>query len=198
MVNKLFCLIFSIAFWSCQSDHIQEPTIEEVEEPKSLLLPEHQDTTSIYQTLPDSVFKGISYNNPQNYKGETFNRITFTHLAKVTRINVPFEEYALMEVLEVSEEVQSLHDQDIIIKGFLLPAIHTANVYVLSRHPYSNCFFCNKAGVESIMELHLSNPPKHDVKVDQIVIVKGRLKIYDRDPEHLPYTLENATIIGQL
>lgn len=164
----------------------------------SLLLPEHQDTTTIYQPLPDSVFYGVSYNNPQNYKGKLYNRITFKHLAKVTRVLVPMEEDVPIEVLDFSDEVKSLDGQEIIIKGFLLPAIHTKDMYVLSAHPYSKCFFCNKAGVESIMEMHMEKPIPNRPKVDQIVIVKGRLKLYNMDPNHLPYTLENSQIIGYL
>jgi len=202
MANKYFISLVGIIVLmlsSCSTN-----TTEQANEPvqknhyQSLLLPEHQDTTSIYKPLPDSVFNGISYNNPQVFRSDTFNRITFTHLSKVSLIEVPYEEYALMQVMETSDEVKSLQDQNIIIKGFLLPVIHTANVYVLSKHPYSNCFFCNKAGIESIMELHLINPPSETPKVDQIVIVSGKFKLYDKDPIHLPYTLKNAEIIGYL
>ncbi len=199
MVNKVILALVLLGFWSCtdNSKDSPEPVKEDKENTGSLLLPEHQDTVDqrLLEVLPDSVFYGMKFDNPMEYEGQTYNRITFNHLAKVERIVVDYEVYALMEVLEFSDEVKSLDGQDIILKGFLLPAIHTENMYVLSKHPYSNCFFCNKAGVESIMELQLNNPPKLKTTVDQIVMVKGTLHLSEADPEHLPYTLENADII---
>lgn len=200
MANKFLFIGLLLMLWSCSEsskDKTDNPESKQEENNGSLLLPEHRDTGNAHllEVLPDSVFYGMKFNNPIDHEGKTYNRITFSHLAKVKRIVVDFEVYALMEVLEFSDEVKSLDGQDIIIKGFLLPAIHTENMYVLSKHPYSNCFFCNKAGVESIMELQLNNPPKLKTKVDQIVMVKGTLQLSEADPEHLPYTLVNADII---
>jgi len=91
-----------------------------------------------------------------------------------------------------SENVKALENQEIIIQGFIIPGDISGNSYYLSAFPFSSCFFCGGAGQESIMELRLKNPKKK-LKLDQVVTLKGTLRLNDQELE-LNYILEEAIV----
>lgn len=89
--------------------------------------------------------------------------------------------------------VKSLEGKEISIKGFMLVIDPENSIYVLSKNPFAECFFCGNAGPESIIELKLKDGhPKF--KMDQIVTVKGRLKLNADDIYQCNYILEEAEV----
>ena len=53
-------------------------------------------------------------------------------------------------------EVRELAGKEVIITGYVLAIDPLKGYYVLSKGPFSSCFFCGVGGPESIMELNLS------------------------------------------
>ena len=164
--------------------------------PESLLLPEHRDTITVYKPFPDSTYNELSFTNITNVNDQAYKQISFKHLSKVTIDETEFDENFGDYIRKVifSDEVNSLDNQKVIIKGFLLPISHTDNFYFLSANPYASCFFCNQAGIESIIELKFNHPLKKGIKMDQIILVSGTLKLSSDDIYKLPYTLHDATV----
>lgn len=193
-VSSIFILLTS----ACTSDESQkeEPKEKDYKE-GSLLLPEHQDTTTVYTPLPDSITNDLNFGNVVTVGGEEHLKIGFDHLAKVTVDQQYFNEEVGMEiqVVNFSEEVQSLEGKSIVIRGFLLPIDHAANFFVLSKNPYNSCFFCNQAGIETIVELKFEGRLPFKPKMDQIILVSGILELSSNDPTKLPYTLKDVQIL---
>ncbi len=81
------------------------------------------------------------------------------------------------------------------LEGYYLPIDVEGNAYIiLSKFPYSQCFFCGGAGPESIAEIYFkANPGKFDP--DQFIRVKGKLKLNDADLEHGNFILEEAVLV---
>ena len=52
-------------------------------------------------------------------------------------------------------EVRDLAGKEVIITGYVLAIDPLKGYYVLSKGPFSSCFFCGVGGPESIMELSL-------------------------------------------
>jgi len=92
--------------------------------------------------------------------------------------------------------VTALEGKEVFIKGFMLPIDPDEDIYILSQNPFASCFFCGSAGPESIIELKLKkNHPKF--KMDQLVTIKGRLKLNQDDIYQCNYILEEAEIYSK-
>lgn len=101
--------------------------------------------------------------------------------------------YYLVPVFD--QRISSLEGSEVTLKGYYLPFDMPKDHLIVSRYPYSSCFFCGGSGPESIAEAILkSKSPK--LKVDQIITVKGKLKLNDKDLSHMNFILEEAEIIG--
>ncbi|TAD95335.1 MAG: hypothetical protein EAZ97_15680 [Bacteroidetes bacterium] len=90
-----------------------------------------------------------------------------------------------------SEEVKALAGKTVSIKGYIIPLQELKNqsYFVLSSLPYNLCFFCGSAGPETVMEV---NSKKKIAYTTEIISLKGKLRINDKDGEHLMYILDEA------
>ena len=101
-------------------------------------------------------------------------------------------EYFLMPTF--SEDLKALSGKDISLEGYYLPIDVEGGAYVIiSKFPYSQCFFCGGAGPESIAEVYLKKPVKFEA--DQYIKIKGRLKLNEGDVDHGNFMVENAELI---
>ena len=79
------------------------------------------------------------------------------------------------------------------IKGYMIESDASAGIYVLSRYPMAQCYFCGGAGPESIVEVQLKSKSKR-YKTDQVATVSGIFKVNATDIEHCNYILKDATV----
>ena len=87
--------------------------------------------------------------------------------------------------------VQALQGKEVYIRGYMLAIDPKEDIYILSRNPYASCFFCGNGGPESIVELKLK-PGHQRFWMDQIVTIKGTLKLNREDIYHCNYILVGA------
>lgn len=94
-------------------------------------------------------------------------------------------------------ELKALEGKEIIIEGFYVPfAPEDGNYIIISKYPMSQCFFCGGGGPESIVEVNFAkNPPKF--QVDDLVTVKGKLKLNADNIDHVNFILEQAVVISK-
>lgn len=95
------------------------------------------------------------------------------------------------------EEIKEFEGKMVTLEGFcLLIESEDEEIIILSKYPYSQCFFCGGAGPESVVDVLLTDEYKdHDLKMDQKVIFKGTLKLNVDDLDHLNYIFEGAEIV---
>ena len=114
--------------------------------------------------------------------------------------DVTFEEQYLEEsdtywLIPSFGDFIKLHEkQEVTIEGYLIVIDIDENFFVLSKYPYSACFFCGAAGPDSIVELQLDQKLR-GVQTDQKVRVRGRLSLNKSDIEHFNYILTQASVI---
>lgn len=89
--------------------------------------------------------------------------------------------------------VKGLEGDLIEIEGYIIPLEMTDNYYVLSANPYSQCFFCGNAGLETVIKLNLVGEYEN-LRMDQMITVQGKLQLNRGDIYELIYILENAEI----
>lgn len=86
-------------------------------------------------------------------------------------------------------------NQEVLLKGHYMPMdVEEKNVIILSRFPYSACFFCGGAGPESVAEIHFRTKPPH-FKTDQVLQVSGKLVLNANDVNHMNFILKDAELI---
>lgn len=100
-------------------------------------------------------------------------------------------EYFLVPVFESS--IREMEGKEIVLRGHYIPMDLDPGTIMLSKFPYSACFFCGGAGPESIAEVIFSDKPPR-LKADQVIQVRGTLSLNDSDVMHMNFILRNAKL----
>ncbi len=104
-------------------------------------------------------------------------------------------EYFMMP--NFSDELKALVGKEVSLEGYYMPIDVDGNAYIiLSKYPYSQCFFCGGAGPESIAEVTFTIKPSK-FEADQFIRVKGKLKLNEKDLEHGNFLLIEAQLISK-
>jgi hypothetical protein len=123
---------------------------------------------------------------------------TWTSFAKTkfeTKFNQSVGEYFMMPVF--SPELKAQVGKEISLEGYYLPIDVDGNAYIiLSKFPYSQCFFCGGAGPESIAEVSFKTKPEK-FEGDQYLRVKGKLKLNESDLEHGNFMITDAVLVSK-
>jgi hypothetical protein len=94
-------------------------------------------------------------------------------------------------------ELKALSGKEVTIEGYYVPfGSESGNYIILSRVPQSQCFFCGGAGPESVVEVNFSKEVAK-FKTDDLITVKGKLKLNADDMEHMPFILTDATLVSK-
>lgn len=95
---------------------------------------------------------------------------------------------------EFTEAFRKNEGREIILKGYYMAFNLAEDQLILSQYSYVGCFFCGSAGPESVAYIYLNNKrPK--LKPDQVIAIKGKLKLNDRDVNQLTFILEDAELL---
>ncbi|MBK7635588.1 MAG: DUF3299 domain-containing protein [Saprospiraceae bacterium] len=92
------------------------------------------------------------------------------------------------------ESVKALEGKEITIKGYIIPVegYKSHKEFIFSAFPYSMCFFCGGAGPETVMEVEATEGIKYSADA---IIIKGIMKLNDKDINRLMYKLVNAKLV---
>lgn len=125
--------------------------------------------------------------------GQTEGWSLFAKTKFETKYNEKAAEYFLTP--NFPAELKSMVGKEVDLEGYYLPIDVAGNAYiVISKFPYSQCFFCGGAGPETIAEVTFkTKPEKFDA--DQFIRVKGKLKLNESDVDHVNFILVDAILI---
>jgi hypothetical protein len=94
-----------------------------------------------------------------------------------------------------STELKALVGKEITIEGFYVPyAPEDGNYIILSKYPNNQCFFCGVGGPESVAEVTLKDGSLKFL-VDDLITVKGKLKLNTDDIDHMNFIITDAVIV---
>ncbi len=87
-----------------------------------------------------------------------------------------------------SKEIKSLEGQIISLKGYIIPTdgYKSHKEFIFSAFPYSSCFFCGKAGPETVIEVEAGEEIKY---TSEPITIEGKLKLNSSDINRLMYQL---------
>lgn len=119
-----------------------------------------------------------------------FSQVKFT-----SKYFPKYKEYFLFP--EFDARIRFMEGKEIVLQGYYLPyALADESAIIISRYPFSSCFFCGGAGPESVAQVVFnSKPPKF--KADQVITVRGTLWLNETDVNQLNFILLNAVIVDR-
>lgn len=100
-----------------------------------------------------------------------------------------------IQVPQFDWTIRLLEGKEVTLKGYFVPTdLQTPRSIILSRVPNSSCFFCGGAGPETVARINFKQSI-HKLKTDEILKVKGKLKLNDSDHREMSFILEDAEIL---
>lgn len=94
-------------------------------------------------------------------------------------------------------ELKNTVGKEVTLQGFYVPFAAEGQSYiVISKYPMSQCFFCGGAGPESIAEVTFVKS-NQKFEVDDLITVKGKLKLNTEDMEHVNFILTDAVLVSK-
>ena len=128
-----------------------------------------------------------------SHLGTAQQSLTWEDLADVTFSEKYDEELqAYWLIPDFGAKPKSFAGKDVIIMGYFIPFNVDDDFYVLSKNPYSSCFFCGQAGPETVMELQVADPLPDRIRIDQRLFFRGTLELNKSDLNHCNYILKDA------
>ena len=95
-----------------------------------------------------------------------------------------------------TEDIKKLEGKEITLEGFYVPFAPEGDDYIiLSKFPMSQCFFCGGGGPESVAEVNFAKEPGR-FQVDDLITVKGKLKLNADDLDHINFILIDAVLVS--
>lgn len=94
-------------------------------------------------------------------------------------------------------ELKAMEGKEITVQGFYVPfAPEDGDYIIVSKYPMSQCFFCGGGGPESIAEVNFAKSPGK-FQVDDLITVKGKLKLNTDNLDHVNFILEEAVLVSK-
>lgn len=131
----------------------------------------------------------ITLLTPQQVAGwETFADVEF-EIRYVEELGYDVE-YPIFkqEILRKDGDVMEL-------SGHYLPLDYGRQKIIISKLPFASCFFCGGGvGQETIAEIQFADEPRRFIP-DEIITIRGRLKLNQSDYDHMVFILEEAELV---
>ena len=120
-------------------------------------------------------------------------KLSWELLSDVEFKSTYFEEHATNYLVPTFGEGPKAFDgKEVIISGYFIPLSKDAKRFVLSKSPYASCFFCGKAGPETVVEVVVQEGHSKMYKLDTYLNMKGTLQLNADDLNHFNYILKDA------
>ena len=103
------------------------------------------------------------------------------------------KEYGTVYLPEFSSEIKNLANKQIQIKGYLVPVDKTT--WALSKNTYAACFFCGKAGPETVIGLTFKGD-SGKLKMDANAVVTGKFILNGTNVDDWMYSLVDVEIVS--
>ena len=119
--------------------------------------------------------------------------ITWTLLNNVEYKESPHDTYGTVYLPTFSKDIKKLLGKTVIIKGYLVPVDKTT--WALSKNTYAACFFCGKAGPETVLGLAWKAEPGK-LKMDANATLIGKFVLNGTNVDDWMYSIVDVEILS--
>ena len=113
-------------------------------------------------------------------------------LGQIKFVKKKHKDYGEIDFPLINDVLKKKSGKKILMSGFIVP-IDNVN-YALSKSVFASCFFCGKAGPETIMGIKFK-VGKIKLKTDQYVTLEGNFRVNENNVEDWIYHIEDAVIV---
>ena len=113
-------------------------------------------------------------------------------LGQIKFVKKKHKDYGEIDFPVINDVLMKKSGKKILMAGFIVP-IDNVN-YALSKNVFASCFFCGKAGPETIMGIKFK-VGKIKLKTDQYVTLEGNFRVNENNVEDWIYHIEDAVIV---
>ncbi len=94
--------------------------------------------------------------------------------------------------------IEALECEVITLKGYVIPldGKKAQTHFMFSAYPYAGCFFCGKAGPETVIEVFAKDGVSVEFSENAITL-KGYFRFVNRDPNDIMFAMEEAVLVGE-
>lgn len=103
------------------------------------------------------------------------------------------KEYGTVYLPEFSKPIKKLANKQVVIRGYLVPV--DKETWALSKNTYAACFFCGKAGPETVIGLTFKGDPGK-LKMDSNATVTGKFVLNGTNVDDWMYSLVDVEILS--
>ena len=98
-----------------------------------------------------------------------------------------------IDIPNIHPAAQQLNGQQIQLEGFIIPLEGKKSQahFMFSAFPINMCYFCGRAGPESVIEVFMGNGTTLPF-TEKKIWIEGTLRVNARDPQSNIYTLHDA------
>ncbi|MCU0447193.1 MAG: hypothetical protein MUE85_20040 [Microscillaceae bacterium] len=90
------------------------------------------------------------------------------------------------------KQVQAINGKVISLRGYVLPVeVSQPNQFIFSLYPYSSCYFCGGAGLETVVEVNAKTKIPYSSKP---VTIRGKFRLNERSYDQMMYILDEAEL----
>ncbi len=89
--------------------------------------------------------------------------------------------------------IEVFENKEIVVKGYVIPLSgkKAQSHFMFSVYPYASCFFCGKAGPETIMEVFVKEGDEISFS-EKKMSIKGTFYFTSRNSNEVMFTIKNA------
>jgi len=130
-----------------------------------------------------------------HYSNQTWDAL-LTDVKMRYKFSVAYNSF--VQVPRFGNRLKEMDGQEVVLRGFFLPADVTGEAFVLSYVPMQMCFFCAGSGIESVVELNSLVSQRirfRRLSTDNFVEVKGTFRLNPDNLDHLIYILDDAELV---
>jgi hypothetical protein len=89
------------------------------------------------------------------------------------------------------QTIKKLNGKQLQISGHIIPLNVQAGHYAISKYNFASCFFCGRAGPESVISLKFKQAPKR-YKTDKYITISGKMELNDTNVNDFIYIFHDA------
>ncbi|MBX2841892.1 MAG: hypothetical protein KTR26_08970 [Flammeovirgaceae bacterium] len=95
-----------------------------------------------------------------------------------------------------TEQIREKTGEIITLDGFIYPleGAKASKYFVLSMKPIATCFFCGKAGPETVVEVYAKDKIEY---TEELITLKGKFMVNEFSTTGVIYMLDEAEIIDE-
>ncbi len=163
----------------------------EVKNPSTKIAPESENNVQEAGFVP-SIFIENKFENEELFFSSP-DTLSWKLLGIIKYIKKPNKDYpdGVMFPI-VNSDLKAKNKKKIVMSGFIVPIDNVS--YALSKNVFAACFFCGKAGPETIMGIKFRGKTPR-LKTDQYVTLEGNFRYNDSDVNDWIYHIEDAVIV---